>query len=76
VSLADILREVSADLARLERGALAPVGFTRGTPVATASTPAAVATLVSVPAAPEPAPPAPVAHVGLLSVAGRPVAAA
>src|SRR5436305_4898209 len=83
VSLADILSEVSADLGRLERGALGPVGFVRRDvasvpPAAAASR--AVATLTRVPVEPDvatstPATPAPVAHVGVLSTT-RPVAAA
>jgi transcriptional regulator with XRE-family HTH domain len=46
VSLADVLAEVSYDITRLERGALAPVGFT-GSPAVAASPPAAIKTLVS-----------------------------
>jgi transcriptional regulator with XRE-family HTH domain len=82
VSLADVLREVSDDLAAIERRPLAPVGFTSSAPVAATTKPrrgAAVATLP--PVRPMPAPavvPArgqrPVAPVAMLSVS--PVVAA
>jgi len=80
VSLADVLREVSDDIFMLERGALAPVGFTSAQ-----ARVRPVATLPSVPvAAPVPARPAvatmpPVAPVATVSAATRwrpPVAAA
>ena len=44
VSLADVLAEVSYDVTRLERGALAPVGFTGSRAVATGPTPAGAVT--------------------------------
>lgn len=77
VSLADVLREVSEDLAAIERRAVAPIGFVPST-VASAATVkpgrgAAVATLP--PARPVPAPaavptrgPRPAVPVALLSV--------
>ena len=88
VSLADILREVSADLSRLEHGAIGAVGFGRREVASVPPAPAlprAVASLnrvpVTTPAAPaEPAVPVasavPVAHLGVLRAADRPVAAA
>jgi transcriptional regulator with XRE-family HTH domain len=46
ISLADVLAEVSHDITRLERGALAPVGFT-GSPAVAAAPAVAIKTLVS-----------------------------
>ena len=76
VPLADVLREVSDDLAAIERRPLAPIGFTPAATVSAARVKpargAAVATLA--PARPVPAPPVvpsrqerPVAPVALLS---------
>jgi transcriptional regulator with XRE-family HTH domain len=77
VSLADVLREVSDELAAIERRALTPVGFTSSPSVATATTKprrgAAVATLPPVRRVPVPAGlpvrgQRPVAPVAMLSV--------
>ena len=77
ISLADVLREVSDDLAAIERRAVTPIGFTPST-VASASTvkPGRGAAVATLPARSLPTPPAtvpsrgarPVAPVAMLSV--------
>lgn len=84
VSLADVLREVSDDLAAIERRSLEPIGFVptagRTAPTVKVSTPA-VATLR--PATPAPVAPSrskrpvtPVASVAMMSVSAHSVVAA
>jgi transcriptional regulator with XRE-family HTH domain len=80
VSLADVLREVSDDLARLERGTVAPIGFVAATGKRIPAGAGAVAGVAPLLPARAPRPPArrvaPVASMDARCSVGRPVVAA